>query len=237
MAELHDATSLSAAGLPLPKNWLAIIAFIWAGQAASMITSYAAGYAVVWYVTESTGSALMLAAMNIAVMLPVGAHLALRRHRGRQAQPQAHHDCGRRRCGRYLAGGGRVHFGRRRVHPLAARRVHRARRGPGLPQSGHDGGHAHARARQASVAHQHLGSAAGLGGLHRSAGLRHLLVHHPRLLLGDVPRFRRSLRGHPRPGPGEDSHGGGRDGRRISTYWRTCAMAGAPLRRRAGSCC
>ena len=66
MAELHDATSLSAAGLPLPKNWLAIIAFIWAGQAASMITSYAAGYAVVWYVTESTGSALMLAAMNIA---------------------------------------------------------------------------------------------------------------------------------------------------------------------------
>lgn len=72
MAELHDATSLSAAGLPLPKNWLAIIAFIWAGRAASMITSYAAGYAVVWYVTESTGSALMLAAMNIAVMLPVG---------------------------------------------------------------------------------------------------------------------------------------------------------------------
>ena len=51
MAELHDATSLSAAGLPLPKNWLAIIAFIWAGQAASMITSYAAGYAVVWYVS------------------------------------------------------------------------------------------------------------------------------------------------------------------------------------------
>ena len=72
MAELHDATPLSAAGLPLPKNWLAIIAFIWTGQAASMITSYAAGYAVVWYVTESTGSALMLAAMNIAVMLPVG---------------------------------------------------------------------------------------------------------------------------------------------------------------------
>ena len=63
---------LSAAGLPLPKNWLAIIAFIWAGQAVSMITSYAAGYAVVWYVTESTGSALMLALMNICVMLPIG---------------------------------------------------------------------------------------------------------------------------------------------------------------------
>ena len=63
---------LSAAGLPLAKNWLAVIAFIWAGQAASMITSFAAGYAVVWYVTESTGSALVLAFMNIAAMLPIG---------------------------------------------------------------------------------------------------------------------------------------------------------------------
>ncbi|MEC4174967.1 MFS transporter [Adlercreutzia sp. R7] len=68
----EPASTLSAAGLPLPKNWLAVIAFIWAGQAVSMITSYAAGYAVVWYVTESTGSALALAVMNIAVMLPIG---------------------------------------------------------------------------------------------------------------------------------------------------------------------
>ncbi|MEE1420232.1 MAG: MFS transporter [Eggerthellaceae bacterium] len=48
------------------------MAFLWAGQAVSIVTSYAAGYAVVWYVTESTGSALVLAAMNIAVLLPVG---------------------------------------------------------------------------------------------------------------------------------------------------------------------
>lgn len=53
---------LSAAGRELPKRWLAIIATIWGGQAASMITSYAAGYAVVWYITETTGSAIMLAA-------------------------------------------------------------------------------------------------------------------------------------------------------------------------------
>lgn len=63
---------VSAAGLPLARNWLAIIAFIWAGQAVSMVTSYAAGYAVVWYVTESTGSALMLAIMNICALLPIG---------------------------------------------------------------------------------------------------------------------------------------------------------------------
>ena len=63
---------LSAAGQPLPANWLAAITFIWAGQAASMVTSYAAGYAMVWYVTETTGSALMLAAMTICAMLPIG---------------------------------------------------------------------------------------------------------------------------------------------------------------------
>lgn len=63
---------VSAAGLPLQKNWLSVIAVIWIGQAVSMVTSYAAGYAVVWYVTESTGSALMLSLMTIAVMLPVG---------------------------------------------------------------------------------------------------------------------------------------------------------------------
>ena len=71
-AESADTPLTSAVGLPLPKNWLAIISFIWVGQAVSMITSYAAGYAVVWYVTESTGSALVLAVMNICVMLPIG---------------------------------------------------------------------------------------------------------------------------------------------------------------------
>ena len=63
---------LSAAGRPLPKRWLAVIATIWGGQAVSMITSYAAGYAVVWYITESTGSALMLALANICAFLPQG---------------------------------------------------------------------------------------------------------------------------------------------------------------------
>ncbi|MCR2041322.1 MFS transporter [Parvibacter caecicola] len=66
------AERLSAAGLPLQKRWLSIIAVIWAGQAVSMITSYAAGYAVVWYVTETTESALMLSIMTACVMLPIG---------------------------------------------------------------------------------------------------------------------------------------------------------------------
>ncbi len=70
---MTETTALtSAAGRPLPKRWLAIIATIWAGQAASMITSYAAGYAVVWYITETTGSAMMLAAAAICAYLPQG---------------------------------------------------------------------------------------------------------------------------------------------------------------------
>ena len=68
----ESTTVLSAAGRPLPKRWLAIIATIWAGQAASMVTSYAAGYAAVWYITETTGSALMLAAATICAYLPQG---------------------------------------------------------------------------------------------------------------------------------------------------------------------
>ena len=68
----ESAMPLSAAGHPLPKRWLAVIATIWIGQAVSMITSYAAGYAVVWYITETTGSALMLSAAAICAYLPQG---------------------------------------------------------------------------------------------------------------------------------------------------------------------
>lgn len=62
----------SASGRPLSKNWLAIVAFIWAGQAVSMFTSYAASFAAVWYVTETTGSAILLSAMSICAYLPQG---------------------------------------------------------------------------------------------------------------------------------------------------------------------
>lgn len=62
----------SAAGRPLSKRWLAVVVTIWTGQAVSMITSYAAGYAVVWYVTETTGSAFMLAVTGICAYLPQG---------------------------------------------------------------------------------------------------------------------------------------------------------------------
>lgn len=63
---------LSASGRELPKHWLAIIGIIWSGQAVSMFTSYAASFAAVWYVTESTGSALALSLLSICAYLPQG---------------------------------------------------------------------------------------------------------------------------------------------------------------------
>lgn len=67
-----DGRLVSASGRPLARNWLTVIAVIWAGQAVSMITSYAAGYAAVWWLTETTGSALMLAIGNVCAFLPQG---------------------------------------------------------------------------------------------------------------------------------------------------------------------
>lgn len=63
---------LSATGRELSRHWLAIIALIWSGQAISMFTSYAASFAAIWYVTESTGSALALALLSICAFLPQG---------------------------------------------------------------------------------------------------------------------------------------------------------------------
>lgn len=67
-----SSAPLNTAGQPLPKRWLAAIAAIFIGQAFSLVTSYAAGWAIIWHVTETTGSALMLAAASVCACLPQG---------------------------------------------------------------------------------------------------------------------------------------------------------------------
>ena len=57
---------------PLPKNWLSTVVIIWLGQAASILTAYSSIYAGVWFVTETTDSALMLALASLCSMLPQG---------------------------------------------------------------------------------------------------------------------------------------------------------------------
>ena len=64
---------LSATGRPIAANWKQVIGFIWGGQAFSILTSYAALYAALWYiVTITEGSAMMLAVVSILTMLPTG---------------------------------------------------------------------------------------------------------------------------------------------------------------------
>jgi len=56
----------------LPGRWFAQIAIIWTGQAVSMLTSFAAAFAAIWYITETTGSAFMLSVSAICAYLPFG---------------------------------------------------------------------------------------------------------------------------------------------------------------------
>jgi DHA3 family macrolide efflux protein-like MFS transporter len=61
---------LTVTGSPVPPNWKRIIVLVWSGQAVSFVTSGAAGYALVWYLTVTTGSATVLALGTIAFFIP-----------------------------------------------------------------------------------------------------------------------------------------------------------------------
>lgn len=61
---------LNANGHVLPGHWKRTIAVIWTGQAASILATCAATFAVLWYLTTTADSALMLAAAGVAALLP-----------------------------------------------------------------------------------------------------------------------------------------------------------------------
>ena len=52
------------------ENWKKIFFFIWAGQAFSLVGSQMVHFAVAWWVTQSTGSAVVLATMAVFGMVP-----------------------------------------------------------------------------------------------------------------------------------------------------------------------
>ena len=66
------AVKVQAQAPELSHNWKRIIVTIWIGQAFSILTAYSSMYAGVWYVTETTDSALMLAIASLCSMLPQG---------------------------------------------------------------------------------------------------------------------------------------------------------------------
>lgn len=61
----------NANGHALPPHWKGAIALIWSGQAASILATCAATFAVLWYITTTANSALMLSLAGIAALLPV----------------------------------------------------------------------------------------------------------------------------------------------------------------------
>ena len=63
---------VSASGRSLAPNWWAVVAVIWSGQAFSIITSGASGWAIIWHVTTTEGSALTLAIVMALSQLPLG---------------------------------------------------------------------------------------------------------------------------------------------------------------------
>ena len=63
-------TETNANGHELPTHWKRTIAIIWTGQAVSILATCAATFAVLWYLTTTADSALMLAAAGVAALLP-----------------------------------------------------------------------------------------------------------------------------------------------------------------------
>lgn len=62
---------VNAAGHPLSHNWKSVIAIIWCGQALSIFATVAASFAAMWYITETTSSAIWLSLASMAALLPV----------------------------------------------------------------------------------------------------------------------------------------------------------------------
>lgn len=53
-------------------GWVCRVAVIWTGQALSVLSTVAASFAAIWYITTQTGSPLVLSLAGIATLLPVG---------------------------------------------------------------------------------------------------------------------------------------------------------------------
>ncbi|MBQ9690648.1 MAG: MFS transporter [Eggerthellaceae bacterium] len=54
----------------MSNTWLGRVVAVWAGQAISILSAYAATYAGVWYITETTSSPAMLSLAAIVSLLP-----------------------------------------------------------------------------------------------------------------------------------------------------------------------
>ena len=66
----HPAPQLTASGTPVPDGWIKTVATVFSGQIFSLLSSAAAGYALIWYLTL-TGSAMILVLGTVFYLLPM----------------------------------------------------------------------------------------------------------------------------------------------------------------------
>ena len=55
---------------PIPKNWKTPFFTVWGGQAASLLGSQLVQFALIWWLTQTTGSATVLATATLVGLLP-----------------------------------------------------------------------------------------------------------------------------------------------------------------------
>lgn len=68
--KVESGANVNANGDALPPHWKRTVAVIWTGQAASMLATCAATFAILWHITTSSDSALMLSTAGVAALLP-----------------------------------------------------------------------------------------------------------------------------------------------------------------------
>ncbi|MCL2806711.1 MAG: MFS transporter [Coriobacteriia bacterium] len=65
-----DSSRLTASGVEAPRDWMKTVGIVFSGQIFSLLSSAAAGFALIWYLTQ-TGSALILILGTIFYLLPM----------------------------------------------------------------------------------------------------------------------------------------------------------------------
>lgn len=69
--DVDAGCEMSVGGMPLPAFWKRTIVAVWSGQAVSVLSTYAASFAAMWYITETLVSPLALSIAAIASLLPI----------------------------------------------------------------------------------------------------------------------------------------------------------------------
>ena len=70
-AQTEPEQELSALGTLVPMRWRSIVTIVWLGQAIAIVASGAAAYALIWYITITTESPLMLMLGTVFFFLPM----------------------------------------------------------------------------------------------------------------------------------------------------------------------